>query len=67
MTKEIIKHIITINGCVDCPFSYEYDMAVGYGCKIDKQRSITQSNKFQPITPDWCPAKKRSIVIKYDN
>lgn len=55
-----------INGCFDCPFNYEYDMAVGYGCKLDAEnRSIRQSKKYQPITPDWCPVKKGSVVVKY--
>ena len=55
-----------INGCFDCPFNYEYDMAVGYGCKLDTEnRSIKQSKKYQPITPDWCPVKKDSVVVKY--
>jgi hypothetical protein len=55
-----------ISGCSDCPFNYEYDMAIGYGCKIDTEnRSIRQSKKYQPITPDWCPVKKGSVVIKY--
>lgn len=57
-----------IHGCVDCPFNYEYNMAVGYGCKLDTEnRSIRQSKKYQPITPDWCPVKECSIVIKYDH
>jgi hypothetical protein len=55
-----------INGCFDCPFNYEYDMAVGYGCKMDNEkRSIRQSKKYQPITPDWCPIKNSSVVVKY--
>ncbi len=55
-----------INGCNDCPFNYEYDMAIGYGCKVDtEQRSIKQSNKYQPITPDWCPVNKQEFVVKY--
>ena len=55
-----------IYGCFDCPFNYEYDMAVGYGCKLDTEnRSIKQSKKYQPITPHWCPVKKESIVVKY--
>lgn len=55
-----------IHGCFDCPFNYEYDMAVGYGCKLDTEnRSIRQSKKYQPITPDWCPVKKDSVVVKY--
>lgn len=55
-----------IHGCFDCPFNYEYDMAVGYGCKVDTEnRSIRQSKKYQPITPDWCPVKKDSVVVKY--
>ena len=55
-----------INGCFDCPFNYEYDMAVGYGCKLDTENmSIKQSKKYQPVTPDWCPVKKDSVVVKY--
>jgi hypothetical protein len=55
-----------INGCFECPFSYAYDMAVGYGCKMDNEnRSIRQSKKYQPITPDWCPVKNNSVVVKY--
>jgi len=55
-----------ISGCFDCPFNYEYDMAVGYGCKIDTEnRSIRHSKKYQPITPDWCPVKNGSVVVKY--
>ena len=55
-----------INGCFDCPFNYGYDMAVGYGCKMDNEnRSIRQSKKYQPITPDWCPVKNGSVVVKY--
>jgi len=55
-----------INRCFDCPFNYGYDMAVGYGCKMDNEnRSIRQSKKYQPITPDWCPVKNGSVVVKY--
>lgn len=55
-----------IIGCQDCPFSYEFDMAEGYGCKIDaEKRDIRQSKKFQPITPDWCPIKNGKASVKY--
>ncbi|KKP64369.1 MAG: hypothetical protein UR61_C0047G0011 [candidate division WS6 bacterium GW2011_GWE1_34_7] len=54
-----------VTGCVDCPFKYEYDMAVGYGCKIDtSDRTIKQSKKYQPIDPEWCPLKSGGILVK---
>lgn len=65
---------IKITGCIDCPFKYEYDMAVGYGCKADNNlrgiegiqypRSIKQSKQYQPIDPDWCPLKNGKIVVQ---
>lgn len=64
---------IKVTGCIDCPFKYEYDMAVGYGCKADDflrmgeesitPREIKQSKKFQPVDPDWCPLKIEKIVV----
>ncbi len=55
-----------INGCFDCPFNYEYDMSVGYGCTLDAEnRRIGRSKEYLPITPDWCPVKKSSVVVKY--
>ena len=40
-------------------------MAVGYGCKMDNEnRSIRQSKKYQPITPDWCPVKNGTAPTK---
>lgn len=67
------KAIVT--GCKDCPFSYENDMAVGYGCNADSMtrtleeyllpsREIKQDKLFFPITPEWCPLKKESITIQ---
>ena len=53
-----------ITGCIDCPFSYGYDMAVGSGCKIDDQNRDVQQKRCVPITPDWCPLKTESIIIK---
>lgn len=36
-----------ITGCVDCPFQYEYDMSIGYGCRIDNaERTIKQSKRY---------------------
>lgn len=65
--KADINQLIVIKGCIDCPFNYEYDMAVfGFGCRIDtKSRTIKESKKFRPITPKWCPVKKGSVVVKY--
>ena len=56
-----------VTGCIDCPFKYEYDMAVGYGCKIDTaDRTIRQSKKYQPIDPEWCPLKSGGILVKFN-
>ena len=55
-----------ISGCSDCPFNYEYDMAIGYGCQLDsKNKTIRQSEKYQPITPKWCPIKISDVLVKY--
>lgn len=57
---------IEITGCINCPFSYENDMAVGYGCKLEKShQSIRQSKTYLPITPNWCPIKTKPVVVKY--
>lgn len=55
-----------VTGCKDCPFKYEYDMAFGYGCKIDSSdRTIKKSKKnYQPIDPEWCPLKTDDILVK---
>lgn len=54
-----------VTSCIDCPFNYEYDMGVGYGCRIDvNNRTIKQSKKYQPIHPEWCPLTSDDILIK---
>ncbi len=73
--------VISITGCVNCPFCYEYDMAIGYGCnamkaklgsneyfqKFQPNHRIKQhTKKFIPITPDWCPLKSESLVLKME-
>jgi hypothetical protein len=63
-TKPIV--IRRISGCVDCPFCLMNDMAAGYSCKIDNARQLIRENKkFMPITPNWCPLKQLSILVKY--
>lgn len=57
---------IKVNGCSNCPFSYEYDMSSGYGCSVLRGRPIKESEKFQPITPDWCPLKESNIIIEIE-
>jgi hypothetical protein len=63
-----------VNGCGDCPFCYGYDMASGFGCKIENDnqrkadpkkqgRTIKESEDWHPITPEWCPIKDESITI----
>ena len=48
--------------CKNCIFNYEYDMAIGYGCKLDiLNRDIKQSKKYEPITPDWCPVNNGEV------
>lgn len=57
----------TVTGCSDCPFIFSYDIAVGYGCKIDADdRTIKESKKYQPITPEWCPLKSNNLLIKFE-
>ena len=59
------KNEITVNGCSDCPFCYEYDMGNGYGCKLESDtKTIKQTKFFQPITPNWCPLKNQEVVVK---
>jgi len=57
---------IEVSGCINCPFKYENDMGFGYVCKIDaKGRTINQSKKYLPITPEWCPVKSSSVVVTF--
>ena len=43
-----------ITGCIDCPFSYGYDMAVGSGCKIDDQnRDVQKTFKRKSDATLW--------------
>ena len=59
---------LEITNCSNCPFSFFYDMCVGYGCRIDEQkRDIKESKKNNlPIHPNWCPLKnnEEGITIK---
>lgn len=55
---------IKVTECKNCPFSFEYDMAEGYGCKIDEDnRDIKRDNRYSPITPYWCSLKLYNVVI----
>jgi hypothetical protein len=59
----MIEKIAT--GCIDCPFNYRYDMAIGYGCEIDSSnRTIKQSKKYQPINPRWCQLKSDGVLVR---
>lgn len=68
---------IKITGCTDCPFSYEYDMGPGYGCRLDSKirgqeamlnpKHVQQNKKYQPITPAWCPLTKVNYTLKFDH
>ena len=69
MNKELVSkpvQVHEISGCVDCPFCVEYDMAVGYGCRMDslQKRQIKQDARFNPITPDWCVLQNGEVVVK---
>lgn len=65
MAKEI-----KINGCFNCPLCDMNDMGGGYSCRLEKypNNQIDEDyEKFQPITPDWCPLKKESVEFKFSN
>lgn len=53
-------------GCIDCPFSFMYNMSPGFGCNAAKEKGIIYENKktYMPDTPDWCPLKSESITVK---
>ncbi len=55
-----------VTGCIDCPFSYSFDISIGYGCTLDNSdRTIKQhTKKYIPIDPEWCPLKEEDITIK---
>lgn len=62
---------LTITGCFDCPACDMLDMAPGYGCNLKKRDDqgeylyIEESKKtYTPITPEWCPLKKESIILE---
>lgn len=66
---------IKVSQCHGCPFSYSYEMEVGYGCHLsDKlletatiKRSIKQSKRtYMPVTPPWCPLKSFSALIEFE-
>ncbi len=56
--------VLKVTDCKDCPFSVEYDMASGFGCKVDTDdREIKAGHKNIPITPYWCKLKMNNVLI----
>lgn len=64
MTKTII-----ISGCKDCPLCDMNDMSSGYSCKLpgSPDKTIKESDKYYPVTPEWCPIKKNDIIFKFES
>lgn len=58
---------IIVHGCNTCPACDENDMATGYHCKFlpHPDNHIHEDEKYQIITPEWCPLKKSPILLTY--
>jgi hypothetical protein len=56
-----------ITGCSDCPTCDMNDMSSGYSCRLKEypDNFIKQSERWQPVTPDWCPLKQGSVLFKF--
>lgn len=65
-----MKEII-IKGCKNCPVIDMNDFCPGWQCHLEEKENnsdpytiIQNDKKYIPITPDWCPLKKQSILLK---
>lgn len=66
MEGEVEK--ITITGCFDCPMKDMNDFSAGYTCKIVKEKhndGYIKEHRGMPVTPEWCPIKKKPLLITY--
>lgn len=63
-TEKNIKKI-SVKGCFECPFSYENDASpiFSFGCFLKKDKEITDTFNYQPITPEWCPLEFENFII----
>jgi hypothetical protein len=62
---ESIFNVKTITGCDDCPMCDANDICAGYTCNLNIGVIIKESKKRIPITPKWCPIKKKPLIVKY--
>lgn len=60
-----------ITGCLDCPLNSK-DVEYGDACRhpsvrdengMDRVLPKDANNRYETITPDWCPLNKEPITI----
>jgi len=61
---------LIINGCNNCPACQFNDASpnVSWSCGIlqnGKAIWAKEPYSFIPDTPDWCPIKKESVILKF--
>jgi len=68
-----IMKTIVIKGCEDCPVVNRRDLFhLRWKCRLEEKENdgdpytkIRCTEKDILITPDWCPLKKESILLKF--
>jgi len=57
--------IINIEGCFDCPLLDENDFCDGWICNLKKDKIIKRDGiTHLAFTPDWCPLKEQTVLLK---
>jgi len=71
MTDNIQPKEMIIEGCNGCPF---HNMIYGealidddkHYCNLSENLVLIETNRLGDIiTPDWCPMKQQSLLIKF--